>query len=169
MVALTLIVLLAAWFALSVWAQVGRGPWLGALRYYDVCGVVPSWSFFAPRPGTSDLNLLYRDRLVDGQLTPWREIALGYPGSARWAWNPHKRRRKCVVDLCQSLQGVAQQTKSVERVLLQLPYIALLNYVSGMPRNGLHAATQFMVVRTFGPDASAEPDILFVSSFHALS
>jgi hypothetical protein len=142
---------------------------MGKIRYYDVFSLIPSWTFFAPRPGTSDLNLLYRDRLIDGQLTPWREVPLGgSPGFLRSIWNPQKRCQKCVVDMCQSLQGFALETKSIERILIHLSYIGLLLFVSTIPRNGLHAATQFMLARTPGEAPTEEPQIVFISNFHSL-
>lgn len=168
MVATGLIGLLVVWYVLSILAQIYRGGWMSAVKYHDIFSLIPSWTFFAPRPGTSDLNLLYRDRLIDGQLTPWREVSLGQGGFLRWIWNPDKRRRKCVTDMCQSLQAYALRTRSLERVLIHLPYISLLNYVSALPRNGLHEATQFMLVRTYGEDRHEEPQIVFVSNFHSL-
>lgn len=169
MLAVGLIGVLVLWSALSLGAQIRIGRWPSVLQYHDAFSLIPSWTFFAPRPGTSDVNLLYRDRLADGQLTPWREVALGDPGVLRWLWNPSKRRRKCVTDMCQSLHAFALSTQSLERVVLDLPYIALLGYVSALPRNGLHEATQFMVARTHGAGATEEPEIVFVSTFHSLT
>ena len=55
------IVVLTAWFISTLIAQFWTVPWVARLKSYDLAEVVPGWSFFAPNPGTSDSELLYRD------------------------------------------------------------------------------------------------------------
>jgi len=70
--------------------------------------------------------------------------------------------------MSQSLQAFALETKSIDRILMHLSYIGLLFLVSTIPRNGLHAATQFTLARTPGEAPTKEPQIIFISNFHSL-
>lgn len=159
---------LVVWFVISVCAQLNL-KWIGVLRSFDILCLIPAWTFFAPRPGTTDINLLYRDQLIDGTLTPWRSIPAKNPGVLRWIWNPYRRRRKCLFDMSQNLMLFAAEVKSVERIVLDVAYIDLLNFVSELPRNSLHASTQFLLAYTPGASREDEPQILFISAFHPLA
>jgi hypothetical protein len=68
------VVLLAAWFAVTVAYQ----PWLARLmplaRRWDVFRVVPSWHLYTDIPRS--LRLYYRDRDAAGGAGKWREISL---------------------------------------------------------------------------------------------
>ena len=50
-------------------------PWrkFERVRRLDKTGmIIPEWRCFAPRPGMHDTHLLVRDKLPNGDLTPWR-------------------------------------------------------------------------------------------------
>lgn len=159
---------LIVWFVISVFAQLNL-KWVAVLRSLDVLCLIPAWTFFAPRPGTTDVNLLYRDQLVDGTITPWRCILTKNPGVFRWIWNPYRRRRKCLFDMSQNLMLFAAETKAVERIVLDVAYIDLLNFVSCLPRNNLHVSTQFLLAYTPGALKEHQPEVLFISAFHPLA
>lgn len=159
---------LLVWLLLSILVQFNNIRWLRIIRGIDVFCLLPAWTFFAPRPGTSDVNLLYRDRLVDGSTTPWRATSFRDPGWIRFLWNPYRRRQKCLFDMYQSLGMFAAEVKSVERIVLHGGYIALLNFVSSLPRNPLHISTQFLLAHTPGALRENEPQILFISAVHRL-
>jgi hypothetical protein len=160
--------LLLVWFVISILAQFNL-RWIVAVRSWDILCMIPAWTFFAPRPGTTDTNLLYRDQLIDGTITPWRTVTTQKPGTLRWIWNPYRRRRKCLFDMSQNLQLFAAATRSVERIVLDVAYIDLLTFVSRLPRNSLHVSTQFLLAYTPGPLKENQPQILFISGFHPLS
>jgi hypothetical protein len=167
--------LLAVWFLLSVLSQFRQvawlGDWISRLKGWDHLALLPSWTFFAPNPGTRDYELLYRDRLVDGTYTPWKEVERPVGTLARAVWNPSKRRQKAVVDLCSILMRYMsriQTERGARRVLLSVPYLSLLTYISGMKTGPLSAQRQFLIAHTFGYHSTQEPDILYISHPHAL-
>jgi hypothetical protein len=162
-----------AWFVLSVLNQFYGGKWLKSIKRFDVFSLIPTWTFFAPRPGTTDFHLLYRDSTIDGGLTPWREAATVRRNRFSTFYHPDKRVQKGVSDYASALlQGVARVApdEDVEnrrrRTWLSLPYLALLAYVSAQPASALTERRQFMIARGHGYRVDSEPDILFVSSFH---
>jgi hypothetical protein len=159
--------LLAAWFGVSAVAQL-PGVWARRIRAWDSFGVIPHWSFFAPTPGRTDPHLLYRDRLADGALTSWTEIPLIEP--RRWqhvVWNPLRRDKKALFDVVQLLNLQFQQT-APEAIVLTIPYLLLLNHVSGLPRPAVCVGTQFMLVESHGFGSAERPERRMLSSWHSL-
>lgn len=160
-----LILLFAVWLVASqlVWV-----PRLGArLRSFDVLYLLPDFRFFAPTPGQHNVHLLYRDLFVDGRSTPWVELA---PGGTRrsWhaLWNEHKRVHKARIDLAVALSKhlVADDTT----LQLSLPYLVLLQHVTGAARLGRPTATQFLLMRSEGPADARTTTLLFCSEAHPL-
>ena len=85
------IVILAGWFLISLAAQMNARP-VAYLRARDIFSLIPNWSFFAPRPGTSDYHLVFRDSDESGEWSRWREIPLNEKRTLWGAiWNPQKR------------------------------------------------------------------------------
>jgi hypothetical protein len=168
MLTTTLIVaFLVVWFVLSALNQCKRGALVRPIKRRDAFSLIPVWTFFAPRPGVTDFNLLYRDRSVDGRCGPWHELSLSPPGAVKGIWNPSKRVRKGVTDMCNILLRNAAQRPG-KRMYIQLPYLTLLHYVCEEPRIQLSHLRQFAVVRTFGFHTGREPQVLFVSGMHRL-
>ena len=93
-------VFLAAWLGLCIATQFPQAVFQG-VRKWDVFRLLPRWSFFAPRPLTSDYHFLYRDSLSDGTHTDWTEVHFSPPRMALLAscWNPEKRQSKAFCDL----------------------------------------------------------------------
>ncbi len=155
------------WLLVSVICQL---PWRAAdvIRRFDLAGLIPFWSFFAPNPGIWDYHLLYRDQLADGTITDWREIPLCEP--RRWfhaVWNPRRREKKCLFDLTTGLMREA--VKADERtVQLSVPYLALLVYVTALPRASLSERTQFVLMSSFGTTSDQQPTPMFTSTLHPL-
>jgi hypothetical protein len=179
-----IVLFLVGWLALSVAAQV-RGQHLrsarkilGRIRDYDYCSMIPSWSFFAPNPGTRDFQLMYRDKLLDGQFTVWKSVqCLSYP-YLRFVWNPHKRRAKAIVDLCVFLMGDLKRVLEAEApekaealgksIYISLPYIGLATYISRVPHSPFSDFTQFMIATSYGFDTDKPPEIAFISPLYRL-
>lgn len=158
---------LAVWFVSTLIAQFWTVPWVARLKSYDLGEVVPGWSFFAPNPGTSDAELLYRDQLVDDQLGPWTAVRFQRPSLRRAVWNPEKRRRKALFDLSASLLMDAGAARERNEVLVSFPYLALLSYVSSFPSGPLSKQRQFILARSFG-ERGKDPEIMFISGWHRL-
>lgn len=156
---------LAVFFGLTVVCQVD-GRWAAALRHHDMFGLFPGWNFFAPRPGSMDFHLLFRDELPGGGITPWREIPITQGRRWHdWLWNPERRLKKVVFDSFSALTQVVTQKADVR---LSVPYLVLLNYVSNYPRLYPATKTQFMLMMSTPADPDQEPVEVIVSDRHPL-
>ncbi len=163
-----------AWFTVSVASQfsdnVGdRFPRIKTL------GLIPLWTFFAPRPGMHDMHLLYRDKLGDGGLGPASYVPT-IEGRCWYhvIWNPRKMHNKVLSDLTDSLgllslKMLDDRKENSRAIMLSTPYLTLVNLVMRMPQPRASTARQFILVRdrSFGPD----PDraVVFLSEFHRLA
>src|ERR1043165_8847499 len=92
------IVILGLWLLVSALHQLKYRGFVSVLKRHDHFALVPAWSFFAPNPGTTDLHLLYRDKLLDGNITLWRQVRL-HSSFERCFWNPDKRLQKGIADM----------------------------------------------------------------------
>jgi hypothetical protein len=166
-------VALAAIFILWMIGTVLRQlPYSGAKRLltYDWIGIFPLWSFFAPQPGGSDFHLLYRDQIREGENTGWMEHFKDSPrGRWAWVWNPDRRLRKALLDIAQELAIDQASGVSRQAIVLSVPYLALLNFVSNVPRSFPATGTQFAVMMSDGAIHDQHPKVLFLSSFHPLA
>lgn len=167
-----LLLILTIWFLLSMLAQFRGSTPLGrvvsSIKRRDLFAVIPAWSFFAPNPGMTDTEVLFRDCMVDGEYSPW--IALGFERgkSTRVIWNPDKRFQKVINDMCSSVLRMAYQNTDNKQIMLSIPYLALLSYVSGLAPDAFAEYRQFTIVRAFGYHTDRQPTILFVSSQHRI-
>lgn len=183
-----LLIFFSAWLIATILGQWNaashrreRFPWV---RRYDRFGLIPTWTFFAPRPATTDIHLLYRDKLAVGAMTPWTEAIVVEPRRfLHIVWNPSKRQRKMVSDtvgaLFRDLSVYSSGAKRGKRVgPLRIPkdfhttwpYLILLHYVSSLSRLPGCAATQFALFRSGGDpeEGGAEPQPVFISALHTL-
>lgn len=150
--------------------QLRRPGFVRWLKSHDLFAVIPVWTFFAPNPGTTDTRVLWRDRLVDGSVSSWHEIDPPTGGVVRALWNPTKRVRKAITDVGPMLTRRAAQQPDNKLLLVSIPYLMLLHYVSSLAASQLVEARQFVIVQTTGTDdGDAEPKILLVSNWHALA
>ena len=160
------------WLVVSIIGQLSLDRFL-PLRQYDPCGLIPNWSFFAPRPVTFDYHLLYRDELWDLRLTDWTEVSIVEERPWwRFLWNPSRRRKKALFDSCSMLLRLSSALKkegntNPSALHRAVPYLMLLSYVSQL-EHPMARGTQFLVMRTFGPDSEPKPSLAFMSQFHAL-
>lgn len=160
----------SAMLAITVLAQ---RPWrvrgVAWLKQRDHFALIPSWTFFAPRPGVEDTRLLWRERTTDGGVGLWRELVPPETSALRMAWNPTKRVRKAITDIGPALARRAARDPRDKRILLSVPYLAILNHVASLPRSPMSEARQFLVARTQGEDdGDDEPRIILASHWHPL-
>ena len=156
--------LFAVWLVLSLIAQF-PGRIADSIRARDPFGVIPSWRFFAPHPARTDPHLLYRHRLIDGSVTCWTEAFVWRPVWYRFLWNPDRRAEKAISDVTSSLQRRTQ----VVGIRTSIPYLLLLDHVSHLPFSRDAVAVQFALMGSWGPGASREPFVRFVSDTHPLN
>lgn len=137
------------------------------IRNIDYFALIPEWRFFAPNPGRHDFHLLYRDKFADGSLTEWTEIApILHRRLLNMLYNPNRRRNKALFDCTQEF---SKHVNVGDRALeLAIPYLALLNYISCIPRSISPGFTQFLIMYSAGSLTEKDPEILYISKFHAL-
>jgi hypothetical protein len=167
--AMVVVVIYVLWGAATIVNQFHS--WCPAwLRAVDVCGLIPTWTFFAPNPGMTDYYLLYRDRLADGSFDNWRKVELkGSDNGFRLAlWNPTKRRHKALSDTVNALIGLSRHRAS-DTLIVTVPYVLLLNFITSRPHSLGTTGTQFMVLEHSG--FSHEPErsrVMVISGIHRL-
>jgi hypothetical protein len=136
----------------------------------NVFGLIPTWTFFAPNPGMTDYHLLYRDRLADGSFDNWRQVELkGSENGCRLAlWNPTKRKHKALSDTVSALIGLSKHRAS-DALIVTVPYVLILNFVTSRPHSLGTTATQFMVLEHSGfSQEPARSRVLVRSGIHRL-
>ncbi len=161
---------LVFWFIISVISQfVDR---LGA-RFPRMCafGMIPRWTFFAPRPGTDDMHLLYRDELADAAIGDLAYVPT--IDGRRWyhvIWNPKKYHNKIFCDLASSLRSQLRDIRDGYRdsriIMLSTPYIMMMHMAMRMPRPPCAVARQFILVRDQAFTTDPDRAVIFLSEFH---
>lgn len=163
--------LLCVWLVASIWKQIvlvieiaRRVPLTGGLKV-DPFGLVPCWLLWS-NPGTEEYFVLYRDRLISGSLTPWRNSWSMPRNPFRWICNPHLRKWKTCFDAWFLLLGsVAIGKKQPAEMFMSRTYLSTAVYISNLqPSLGVEFR-QFMVARTSIVDQEKPAEILFVSPF----
>lgn len=162
---------LAAGGIFGAWALAtflhGTDRFRGRIEALDVLTIVPEWRFFGREPGRADFHLLYRDRLSRGGVTDWIEIPLTAPRPWHaFVFNPKRRAAKALLDMVVHLsREIAISSDSLAGTL---PYIALLQVVSAMPRTELSTHRQFLLLQTSADRDDANPELLVLSEMHDL-
>ena len=169
------------WFAASIfWQFQYKSKTADQIKSYDILGMVPNWTFFAPNPGTSDYHLIYREQLEDKSITAWTEIPLTSRRlTLDWLWNPQKRKNKLLMDCVSSLAQVAMnmqqlkpQPENYNQLCLTIPYLLILNLVCNNKQilitseNTLYR--QFAIIKTDGYFRKTQPQILIQSIYHPI-
>jgi len=159
---------LGVWLLLSILNQCSLS-FMKAIGRYDRCFLLPVWTFFAPNPGSTDYRLVYRDFDRHEVPSPWSEVPLVRRRRGLDAlWHPDKRRSKGVFDLGAHLLQLRHKHGGSAATMATFPYVALLHYVDGLPRNGEVRYRQFMIVQTHGQFSDADPDVLVCSEVHSV-
>lgn len=170
----TLIILgfLSAWFIISLVFQFSSKV-KSKVAEHDVFGLIPSWSFFAPIPGTSDYRLVYRDYKQNETFSEWSEVSFYKKFSLlRVVWNPQKVEIKALSDVCQIfLKEVTSDFYKANPALLRVTtsYIALLSKVCNEPKPYDSRERQFAILTSTGFNEKRKVIPLFVSSPHELN
>lgn len=128
--------------------------------------LVPSWTFFAPRPGIYTYHLVYRDIDEVGEVGAWHEVRT--PASTAWwcaLWNPQKTLKKALIDMTMELVRVMKlHHDEPELIKISMPYLSLLTYVTQQPRLTLPEFTQFALLQS----TAGRFDTIFLSALHRL-
>ena len=130
---------------------------------------LPSWCFFAPRPGTTDYRLLSRCESV-ADVGYWNELDIGWRGRyvRRALWNPEKIAHKALADCLQIIVATAAALPQKHERLLYVSraYLTVLSYVLASIKAVPGSTIEFAIVEShgFGETRSAKP--VFVSLRH---
>jgi hypothetical protein len=154
----------------SAWLVVSALVYIPAIkkeiRKRDIFGLIPQWNFFAPHPAQHDFHLLYQDQLQDGSVTAWTELAL-FDKRPFWSivWNPEKRCKKALSD---AVTDLAKHIRSsIPALELSIPYLTLLNYISGIPRIVPPKLTQFLIVSSGHTNGRYNSQPFYLSRVHS--
>jgi len=143
------------WLLLSLLNQFADGRYLGRLREFDFGALIPSFTFFAPRPGVSDQVLIVRYLTSDG-FTSWRTVSYFAPSSLLHAiWNPQKRIQKLISDCIAVISAYPQEDSS--NIVLSKEYLILQFLAEQHARDFRSIALQFALIDVDG--FFQEPDI----------
>lgn len=142
------LLLFSLWLVLTVVVQFDI-TYKSALSRFDILGLLPRWTFFAPTPAHTDIRLLVRFGNSSG-LTPWNELWLSSRVDesrtyVRGLFNPYRRIEKYLSDF----RNVLMEPKiSPPQVRMSSEYITLLA-LSELAARSLGAETvQFMLAET---------------------
>ena len=125
-----------AWLGVSTVEQL-RFQRVQRYRRWDVLGLIPVWTFFAPNPATGDYYIVYRDELASGMRTLWVEAIVSPSQRSLHAsiWNPDRRATKALFDISSGLALFVRDSPDSDAVQLTLPYLALLTFISNQARH----------------------------------
>lgn len=164
------IVIFVVWFAFSIVGQIDSKA-LTWLKAHDHFSLIPRWTFFAPRPGTTDYHLVYQVYCEDETL-PWREEELADARTLAGAvWNPLKRNKKALSDAVRALGRASTDLDSdrMWQVQYSVPYLAALTFLSGRPHPTSATHIRFMILESDGFFTEREPRMLFLSAKHRVA
>jgi hypothetical protein len=158
----------AGWYGLSVLQQMEKTKL--ARKVDPTSMAIPNWRFFAPLPARHDYNVLHRDRLRDGTVTEWREESLATPRSiSQVLWHPRRRVEKTLFDVASELFQVSKEIDDPRRIQLTVSYLSLLNHIANrVPHADETESIQFLVAHSAAHEERVEPQLLFLSEWHAL-
>lgn len=173
---------MGAWLAITFLNQFHHGRELiGWLLRYDVCAMVPNWTFFAPNPVRADTHLVYRDIYDDGSYGPWRAIELRDRVGILAVSGGDRRVAKGILDLQDTLLAWEEARVSPSsppdrahlepappHLLLSTAYLAYLQVVCQADHTGFAVGTQFALASAEGPDDEVNASVMFVSARHTL-
>jgi hypothetical protein len=168
MYTIMVICLFIVWGIVSITNQWGAS-WLTRILQFDYFSLIPYWTFFAPNPGQTDYHLVFRDKFVDGTVTPWTEVDVGDRRTAvACIWNPGKRPGKVLADVASGLAlMIAQDPDSLAVVCITYHYMILLNVLEDRPLRPPGALRQFAIVETGGYTRDKFPNVVVTSEYHA--
>ena len=158
----------ALWGVAAVVAQV-RPARRRLLRWWDrsaVGALLPTYTFFAPRPATNDQRLVVRHWRED-EPTAWLEVIVTRPRSwLHLVWNPDKRQGKALSDL---VRNIATAQPTIDELPLNNGYLMFLMVADKIPAPAGATHVQFALLESPGIGASTRTQARLVSRRHLLS
>jgi hypothetical protein len=161
------ILFFALWLLLTILNQFNF-KWARQIKKQDVFHLLPSWTFFAPNPGTSDYHIVYRTMDDNKNISAFIEIPLQSDRQLTHAcWNSSKRIKKALTDLVMSLKKLcAAEELKKEKLQVSFSYIALLNFLTHLEKSASVKFIQFAILESKGYNDPNPPQLLICSDFH---
>ena len=145
--------------------EIGIPKW----KRWDCFGLLPRFAFFSWVPNCH-YQLLFRDQALYGDITPWKAVELPRRSAIRVVWNPGRRKRFALEDLCRAL--LSHLTFAAHNTDTPSPYcfsyVGLVNYITQIPSSALSKQRQFMIAQIVA-SRNDKPEVLFISPFFPLS
>jgi hypothetical protein len=135
------------------------------LSRFDLLTMLPTWSFFAPSPNTSDYTLFVRYWTGNNHVTGWRTILTPEHHRISFLWDPGRRYRKIIIDISQSFIEFVKMS-SHKGIQYSTPYLLVLHHASSRPEAAFATGVQFAVGVQRGKCDDFE--LLFQSHFHRI-
>ena len=130
----------------------------------DPLFMLPSWSFFAPVPNTSDYLFFIRYEAL-GVLTPWKQPQVFQKRRRNLFWEPDRRMRKVVIDISQSVAETMQK-QGPEGACLSTAYMLVIQFASSQPEAMF--ATGVQVAIAIRPSHLTEFELFLQTNLHEL-
>lgn len=161
------IIFFCIWFLLTIINQLNY-RWVQKVKNYDVFHLLPRWTFFAPNPGVSDYHFVYRYKNGSNDVSAFTEMPLYDSRTISSAiWNSNKRVKKALSDLVMDLNRQCSSLELTEHnVKISFSYIALLNFLSNIPKDSDVTSMQFAILKSEGFIDETKPEIVISSEFH---
>lgn len=137
-------------------------------------GIIPKWTFFAPKPGVTDFRISYRCFTGVNEstgLVPVFEEFFHRPFYA-FIWNPNKRLKKAVFDMSVELATMLEQNHHKNNnyyIEISLPYLLILSYVSSLPQVQLYSKVQFVISLSSYHAGEEKLQLMYTSNIHSLN
>ena len=132
----------------------------------DYLGILPIYTFFAPKPTDIDLHILIRF-MVDDQLSDWEETELTFKLNHRKKWfrwmiNPYRRIEKLLFDFSNDIFKLKTNPGAIRHLD---EYIILLRYSETLAKLLNAKAVQFMLAGD-NPTLNKKLEVFLISDLH---
>lgn len=134
------------------------------LRKFDKLGLLPNYSFFAPKPIANDYRLVYK--IITETDSDWLEVPMYKPFRLiRIIWNPFKYYNKSFIDTCHFLVMEFNALENKKFIQVSLHYISILMMLSEYlkKKEEKDVTIRFAIVASGGSNKVNLEKIMFAS------
>lgn len=163
--AIILTLLFSSWMAVSILYQF-KFRALQPIKKFDTFGLIPTWTFFAPRPISKDYQLVLGISDQHRECVDWVDLNLVVERRFfHWFWNPNQRINKVIGDIIRSLRKISSDN-SIDSVIGSFQYVLLLNYLAHREMGISYNKIQFVILVSHGFIDKTGPQVLLKSNEH---
>ncbi|MCH9632685.1 MAG: hypothetical protein S4CHLAM6_10230 [Chlamydiae bacterium] len=131
---------LCLWIILTILLHTKWESFKTFLANYDLVALIPSWNFFAPNPPPGDYCIMYRFKTEKSfqKQSQWESIPMPKRKSYNFFWNPYRRDRKTIYDICSSLTDEWRDIQKLgykhQFIQTSLPFLIIANFLPKIVR-----------------------------------